>query len=85
MGKAAIQSALRAAGVGGDLSVALAVDLNEGGDVPGDDGAYVNAQRRIDAAARTGAGIEVSWDLPFLVADADVCGGFGDLCGRRVA
>lgn len=89
MGRSAIQLALRAAGVGGDLSIALAADLDESWEAsgtPSDEGSGSNFGRgRIEPAAHGHAEVEASWELPFLVADADVCGGFGDLCGRRVA
>lgn len=89
MGRAAIQLALRAAGVGGDLSIALAADLDgsfePGGSSDDEGGNGHNVPRCMEPSGRPADGLEEPWELSFLVADADVCGGFGDLCGRRVA
>lgn len=89
MGEQELQWALRGAGVEGNLSIALAADLAEARD--SDIGAAHEASPHAQAGgyregwATDRADLEDRWDMPPLVADADLCGGFGDLCGRRVA
>ena len=89
MGKTELEMAFRGAGVGGDLSIALAADLagarNDGIDVATDDGGLVPPRLRRRTRLDLVTDLEGPWGMPALVADADVCGGFGDLCGRRVA
>lgn len=89
MGRAALELALRDAGVGGHLAIALSADLAEaqGGDLDMTDEAGQRLQARGYRGARAMRDLEPepAWDMPSLVADADLCDGFGDLCGRRVA
>ena len=89
MGRAALEMALRQAGVDRNLLTALAADLAEGRQ------GHVGLDEDVDhmggpgpsrrPRSVSGTDFEAHWGLPTLVADADVCGGFGDLCGRRVA
>lgn len=89
MGRAALELALRDAGVGGHLAIALSADLAEarGGDIDiaEEAGQLFQARGFREARAMRDLEPEPGWDMPFLVADADLCDGFGDLCGRRVA
>lgn len=89
MGRAALEMALRQAGVDRNLLTALAADLAEGRhDHPDldEDVEHLGApgpSRQPRSLSETD--FEAHWGPPTVVADADVCGGFGDLCGRRVA
>lgn len=89
MGRAALEWALRDAGVGSHLAIALSADLAEaqGGDFDMVDEVGQRLQVREFRGARAMRDLEPEpgWDMPSLVADADICDGFGDLCGRRVA
>lgn len=88
MGRTELEMAFRDAGVGGDLAIALAADMDEPSN---DDNNVADDGGRVAGRLRRGARLtpvpdpEALWGTPTLVADADVCGGFGDLCGRRVA
>jgi hypothetical protein len=89
MGRVGLEIALRQAGVGRNLSIALAADLAGGraGDVDLDEEVDIANGTSPESRPRLvgGTDLEERWGLPALAADADVCGGFGDLCGRRVA
>jgi hypothetical protein len=84
----ALEMALRDAGVGGDLSIALAAELAHAwAEADGIADALASAFRRPlqDALGLPDPDAETERCLPALAADADTAGDLGELRGRRVA
>lgn len=89
MGRTALEMALRDAGVGVDVSIALAAELSEvwagDGDTVEDGQAPAFALHLLEAWEVDAVDHDRDWHLPAAVDDANVGGASGDLCGRRVA
>jgi hypothetical protein len=89
MGRTELEMTFRNAGCGGDRSIALSEELSDmwGGDDELAEGRHPSAfaPRLLEAWELDGRALDGIFRIPAAVADADVRGDLGDMCGRRVA
>ncbi len=89
MGRTELEMVFRNAGVGVDRSIALSEELSDFG---GGDGEPLESPNPLEFAPLLleawefdGQALDGIVRIPAAVADADVRGDLGDMCGRRVA
>jgi hypothetical protein len=89
MDRSGLELGLRNAGAGAERLSALPCELTEaaaGGSDGSDDAREARFRRRRSVSwPLDRSELDIDWQLPLAVSDADIEDDFGDFCGRRVA